>query len=165
MTRVFRVVTYAAVVILTILAGYLIGGSLGWWDLLSAWSKADPSVVMTAGATVALAAFGVLAWTASFALVEQGEKDRANQRAHLRVVFDQSKPELWWKEKQWIRVMVENTGPAMARNVIASLERIEPQAESPMLESPTLGGIKGVNVLPSPLSWKGRREEEDARWS
>jgi hypothetical protein len=29
-----------------------------------------------------------------------------------------------------------------------------------MLQTATKGGIKGVNVLPSPLDWKGKRDPE-----
>jgi hypothetical protein len=160
----YRVVAPLAGLALAVLASYLIGGALGWWSLTSAFAKADVSVVITAGATVALAAFGMLGWaanqvlaTATERLAEQGEQDRRSQRAELTLVYDETMPMLRWDDLSYIRVMVENKGPAMAENVVVTLERIEPATENPMLHV-TIGGTKGINVLPSSLVRKGKRD-------
>jgi hypothetical protein len=114
-----------------------------------------------AGATLILVAVGIFAWLANAALASatrqlarQGEAERLLRRAHLDVIFDPAQPALWWEERQWVRVMATNDGPAIAANVVVTLEKIEPANQNPMLAVKN-GNRKGINVLPSLLDRKG----------
>lgn len=127
---------------------------------------ADQTEVL-AGATLTLVAVGIFAWlananlaSATRQLAQQGEEERRLRRAHLDVVFDPAQPALWWKERQWVRVMATNSGPAMAGNVVVTLDRIEPANENPMVRV-TNGERTGINVLPSLLDRKGVTQQRE----
>ena len=123
--------------------------------------RVTDSTQALAGATLMLVSFGIFAWLANTTLAsatrqlaQQGDAERLLRRAHLDVIFDAAQPALWWEERQWVRVMATNSGPAMAGNVVVTLDRIEPANQNPML-AVTNGNRKGIDVLPSLLDRKG----------
>ncbi len=161
----------AAVVIAAVIgAVFLVGGLL---LVLAAMGKVTLPVKITdntevlAGATLTLVAVGSFAWLANAnlaaatrRLAQQGEEERRLRRAHLDVIFDPAQPALWWEERQWVRVMATNSGPAMAGSVVVTLDRIEPADQNPMIAVRN-GPRTGINVLPSLLDRKGVTQQRE----
>lgn len=94
---------------------------------------------------------------------DEARTEHSMARAHLDLAFDQALPVLWAEDLHYVRVMVVNRGPAMARHMVVTLERIEPH--NPMLQAqypvPNSVPRNGVNVLPSQLEWKGHDIRRD----
>ncbi len=143
--------------------GYALGGAFGYYSVIvgSPLKVGDLSSLAVAGGTLFLgAATALLTLSTRAAAAEtrdEARDARAAARARLDITFDKALPVLWAADVSYVRVMVENRGPAIAHHVVVTLERIEPhnpilQAQYQVFNGPLRNGI---NVLPSRLIWKG----------
>jgi hypothetical protein len=154
-------VTAAGAMVVTV---YLLGAAFGYYQVVvgKALTIGDLASLSVAGGTLFLGATtAMLTLATRDAVGETRDEARAARqaaRASLDIRFDMALPVLWAYDIRYVRVMVTNSGPAMAEHVVVMLENIEP--DNPMLQGqykvPNGPLRNGVNVLPSGLYWKGR---------
>ena len=148
---------------------FTLGGAFGFYSLLigSKFTVADMVSITVAGGTLFLGAATALLTlstrTAAAEARDEAQASRAADRALLDITFDKNLSANWSTDVGFARVTVVNQGPAMARHVVVTLERIEPH--NPMLDAeykvPNGSPRSGTNVLPSSLQWKGHDKKRN----